>query len=96
MPRHILSPEAAAEMSEIFAYIAADNPDAAEKLINRFHDLFRLIARNPALGKERPELEEKLRSIPEGSYQIFYRSWASNILIVRVLHTARDLDEIFS
>jgi toxin ParE1/3/4 len=55
-----------------------------------------MLADNSKLGRERPELSEHLRSFPEGNYLIFYREWAGRIAIVRVLHGARDLDEIFS
>ncbi|CAN5602829.1 type II toxin-antitoxin system RelE/ParE family toxin [soil metagenome] len=96
MSKHILSSQADDDLSEIFLFIAADNPDAGEKLMHRFRELFRLIAKNPRLGRERYELQQKMRSVPEGSYLIFYRIWADDVMIVRVLHAARDLGEIFS
>jgi toxin ParE1/3/4 len=57
---------------------------------------FELLADNVKIGRERPELKEDLRSFPEGNYLGFYREWAGVVAIVRVLHGARDLDEIFS
>lgn len=96
MPEPILSHQADDDLSEIFLFIAADIPDAGEKLMYRFRELFRTIARNPYMGRERTELQEKLRSVPEGNYLIFYRPWADDVVIVRVIHAARDLDDIFS
>jgi hypothetical protein len=31
-----------------------------------------------------------------GNYLIFYRLWAGKVAITRVIHSARDLEEIFS
>lgn len=55
-----------------------------------------MLAGNPKAGRERLELKEGLRSFPEGNYLILYRSCAGKIAIVRVIHSARDLDEMFS
>ena len=55
-----------------------------------------MLADNTKIGRERPELNEDLRSFPEGNYLIFYRRWIGQIAIVRIIHGARDLDEIFS
>jgi toxin ParE1/3/4 len=78
------------------AYVADDDLGAAVSLIDRFYRIFALLADNPKAGRERPELETGLRSLPEASYIIFYRIWAGEVAISRVVHAARDLDEIFS
>ena len=96
MAKYIVSRGAKADIDEIAAYIAADNVDAALTFESRIANLFQMLADNSKLGRERPELSEHLRSFPEGNYLIFYREWAGRIAIVRVLHGARDLDEIFS
>jgi toxin ParE1/3/4 len=54
-----------------------------------------MLAENPKSGRERAEIKQDLRSFPEGNYLIFYREWAGIVAIVRVLHGARDLDEMF-
>jgi toxin ParE1/3/4 len=96
MAKYIVTREAEDDIDEILAYIAADNFEAALRLYNRFLELFEILADNPGAGRERSELKEGMRSFPEGNYLIFYRTWAGKISITRVLHGARDLDELFS
>lgn len=95
MAKYIVTRQAEADMDEIFAYISADNLEAAIRFYDRLLDLFRMLAENPKSGRERRELQEGIRSFPEGNYLIFYRLWAGRIAIVRLVHAARDLDEIF-
>ncbi len=73
-------------------HIVADDVHAAVALYKRLKNVFKLIAENPKIGRDRPELSEGLRSFPAGSYLIFYRIWAREVAIVRVVHGARDLD----
>ena len=54
-----------------------------------------MLARNPAAGRERPELVSDLRSFLVGRYILFYRPIDDGVEIVRVLHGARDIDSIF-
>ncbi len=95
MAKYIVTSEAEEDIDEILAYISADNFEAAIRFYDRLLDLFRILGENPKAGRERIELQEGLRSFPEKDYLIFYRRWAGNIAIVRVLHSARDLDESF-
>ena len=95
MPRYVVARKAEEDIDEILAYISADNVEAAITFYGRLLDLFRMLAENPQAGRERIELQEGLRSLPEKDYLIFYRRWAGNIAIVRVLHSARDLEELF-
>ena len=50
------------------------------------------------MGRARPELEDGLRSFPTRTpYIIFYVPDGDDLLVVRVLHHARDIDaEYFS
>lgn len=96
MARYIITRQAQADIDEILVYIAADNLDAAISFNDRLAHRFEMLAENPMAGRERPELRGEMRSFPEGNFLIFYRSWAGKVAIVRVLHGARDQDEIFS
>ncbi|HMJ07394.1 MAG TPA: type II toxin-antitoxin system RelE/ParE family toxin [Pyrinomonadaceae bacterium] len=95
MGKHIVTREAEEDIDEILAYIALDNFDASLAFYDRLKGLFAMLADNWKAGRERPELKEDIRSFPEGNYLVFYRMWAGKIAIVRVIHAARDLDEIF-
>ncbi len=96
MPKYSLSRQARQDIDETLIFIAADNIDAAAAFNDRLDDAFSMLGDNPTAGRERSELNEGLRSFPVGSHLIFYRIWAKKITIVRVLHSARDLDELFS
>jgi len=79
------------DLADIWFYIALDNPDAADGLIDKIEQQSGLLARNPKLGRVRPELMEDLRSFPIGNYVVFYRPEPEGIEIVRVVHGARDV-----
>jgi len=95
MPRVLKTPEAELDLLEIAAYIDADNPVAAERLLDTFQEKFRLLSEFPGLGPRRDELVPSLRSFPVRSYIIFYLPLADGIEVVRVLHGARDMRRIF-
>lgn len=95
MPKYHLTSRADVDLDEIVEFIALDNIDAAVALDDRFSEIFEMLGDNPKIGRERPELDYGLRSFPVGSYVVFYRAWSSEVLIVRVLHAARDLGQIF-
>jgi plasmid stabilization system protein ParE len=47
MARVVRASPAKADAKEIWAYIAQDNPDAADRLLDRFDKLFRLLETKP-------------------------------------------------
>ncbi len=96
MPKYNLTSQAEGDFAEILVYIAGEDIDAAIRLNDRFTSLFELMAENPEMGRERPEISQGLRSFPEDNYVVFYRIWAGTVCIARILHAARDLDELFS
>jgi toxin ParE1/3/4 len=87
---------AEADLAEIWLHIALDDPDAADALLDRFESLAKLLASSPAIGRRRPELGRDLRSFPTGHYLLFYRPSATGIELVRVVHAARDVPNLFS
>jgi toxin ParE1/3/4 len=73
MPKVIQSAPAEVDLLEIWLYIAADSPAAADRLLSSIDDTCRLLARFPKMGRRRDDLSKGLRSLPEGNYVIFYR-----------------------
>ena len=55
-----------------------------------------LLSEHPAIGRNRSDLCLNLRGFPVGNYIIFYYSVDAGIEVVRVLHGARDIPELFS
>lgn len=91
----IILPSADLDLFEIWDYIAGDRFKKADKMSAEFNRVFLLLAQNPEMGRTRDELKEDLRSFAVGNYIIFYQSLQEGIQVVRVLHGAMDIPEIF-
>ena len=91
-----LTPQARSDLFSIWEFIAQDDVRAADRAIERMHQAFRLLARFPRKGHRRADVEtsEPVLFWPTGSYVIVYRPAPRPILIVRVLHGARDLNAL--
>ena len=96
MPRVTRRPLAAADVSDIWDHIAEDNIVAADRWVDQLDEKLRLLATQPSMGRARDELSRGLRSFPFGRYVIFYEPLDDGIDVVRVLHSARDIDAAFS
>ncbi len=94
MPQILQTKTAVRDLDAIWNYIAIENhnPEAANELIDEFTDSYRLLAMNPGLGQSVEWLSANLRRIAERkNYVIFYEPAADGILVVRVLHAARNI-----
>jgi toxin ParE1/3/4 len=83
-------------LPNIWRYIAADNPDAADRLLLRIDSRLSLYADNPGMGQARDRLLPGLRSFPVGAYLVFYRAVPHEIEVVRVLHGSRKLEDLIN
>lgn len=95
MPTVFLRPRAQDDITEIWGYIAEDSELQADAFVDRLDAKFRLLAQQPGLGRIRDEVAAGLRSFPVGRYVIFFETSQDGIAVVRVLHSARDLDAQF-
>jgi toxin ParE1/3/4 len=89
-------PKARSDLIELWSYIAEDSETRADAFIDRIDKTFDTLAANPRMGRVREELADGLRSFPVGKYVVFYRISSTGVDIVRVLHSARDIDTGFS
>ena len=89
-----LSPQARSELEAIGDYIAEDSPANAKRFIDRLTEKFIALGGSPRIGRVRPELRPDLRSFPFGAYLILYRIVDDGVEIVRVVHSARNLDDL--
>ncbi|MBI4031035.1 MAG: type II toxin-antitoxin system RelE/ParE family toxin [Proteobacteria bacterium] len=87
----ILTAKAEEDLLDIWLYIAADNPDAADRVLDDIDSKFRLLSDNPEIGPARPDIAPEFRYFPVGSYLILYRLLKGNVEIVRVVHGMRNL-----
>jgi toxin ParE1/3/4 len=95
MGRVLRSPQSNLDVWEIADYIAQHNVSAAADLLREFDESLKLLSDFPGMGARRDELLRGLRSYPIGNYILFYRLAPDGIELVRVVHGARDLDELF-
>lgn len=71
--RFILSPEALADLDQIWLFIAADSIDAAERNEERLRSAMNLIGQKPNIGHARPDITPRLVTFwPVGAYLIVY------------------------
>ncbi|MEX2216474.1 MAG: type II toxin-antitoxin system RelE/ParE family toxin [Phycisphaeraceae bacterium] len=92
----IISPEAFADLDDIWEHIAKHNPQAADRWIEELLAKCNSLVEWPRSGRARPELTKGLRSYPHGDYLIFYKPQKDTVFIARIVHGARNLDGLFA
>ena len=97
MPFYELSPEALDDLQIIRDFIALDNGEAAERIVDQFFETFERLAVWPKTGHVRTDLTVKsVRFWPVGSYLVVYRDHSDGIQIVAVLHGSRDVPSVLN
>jgi len=76
-------------------HVALDNPAAADRLIYRIVARCQGLADHPQLGPARPEIAPEARALVIGDYLALYHVDGANAEIVRVVHGARQLRDLF-
>jgi toxin ParE1/3/4 len=95
---HRLAPEAAAELDDIWYYVAKESGsiEIADRLIDSITDRCFLLASHPHVGRRRDDdLRPGLRSFPVGEYVIIYRIEDEHALILHVVRGSRNLEALF-
>ena len=93
----IWSPLAVDRLSEIAAYIAQENPAAAEKWVDAVFRKVKDLQSFPESGRIVPETESRtIRELIYGNYRIIYRLEEKRISVLTVRHGKQILpvDEI--
>lgn len=94
-------PRAETDLIDCFGYIGEHGGlEAADRFLEAVDATLRLIAKTPGIGAphetDKPRLEgvRCTRVSKFKKYLLFYRSFDDRIELVRVLHGARDIDQI--
>jgi toxin ParE1/3/4 len=95
MAQVLLTIEAEESRIELWLHVAQDSSDAADRLLERIDEKCRLYATQPEMGIPRPELGRQVRCFPVGNYVVIYRPLEDGILVLLVIHGARDIPAIF-
>lgn len=81
------------DLLELWLNIAEENPIAADETLDSIRSTVSLLTTQPEMGRARPELADGVRSFPTRTpYIIFYVPDQDGLLIIRILHHARDID----
>jgi toxin ParE1/3/4 len=99
--KFFLSREALEDLDVLWNYIAQDNIEAADRVVDAAYRTCKNLSDYPELGRLREisGIDSKsmrsfvIKDFP--NYVIFYRSLPGTIQIVRVLHGARNIDALF-
>ena len=93
--RLAFTPLAEQDLEAIADYIAADNPVRALSFVRELRAQCQRISLNPPGYRLRSELGDGIRSCAHGHYVIFFDSDPDAVVIVRILHGARDVPAAF-
>jgi toxin ParE1/3/4 len=85
------------DLSDIYEYIAVDNPTAAERLLTRIQKDLGALGVHPHMGRipRDPDIARLgYRYLIISDYLAFYRLEPSVVLVHRIMHGAREYSEI--
>jgi toxin ParE1/3/4 len=91
MKDYRISPPAEIDLAQIWHYIAADNPLAANAFIAELLAVMTKLQIESRMGRPRGELQPGMRSHPHGKYLILYRVVDDIVVVSRIINGARDI-----
>ena len=95
MTSYSLAPEALQDLQELWDYIATENLDAADRMIDTLFAAFERLAAMPGLGHRREDLTDRpLRFWTVDAYLVIYRAERTPIEIVAVTRGGRDIPRL--
>jgi toxin ParE1/3/4 len=94
---HRVSALAQADLDQIWDYLFTESgsTEIARRQILAIVERFILLSDHPHLGRPREDLRPGLRSFPVGDYVVVYSVKERDVMILRVVHGRRDMEELF-
>ncbi|WP_414712470.1 type II toxin-antitoxin system RelE/ParE family toxin [Sphingobium sp.] len=90
-----LTDTAEADLAEIWFHIATEaSEEQATRFVQSLQSAFARLQHFPLSAPSRDHLAADLRALVHGRYAAYYQFSGTDIVIVRVLHGARDLDAL--
>lgn len=89
-----IHPKAEDDILSAMDYFALDSPKAARNWHAVIKEKCRRLGETPGMGISRPELQVGIRTLSVGSYLIIYRSLSDTVDILRILHGARQWQDL--
>ena len=92
MPSVVFSRSAQTDLLEAWSFISEQSFEAADHVMDVIEKEAQTLALQPLMGRARPELSASIRCWPTStSYNLYYIPEESGVIVVRVLHHARDI-----
>jgi toxin ParE1/3/4 len=95
MARVERSRQAEEDLLAIAEYIAQDSPNAASRWLNQIEETIDSLAQQPLIGEAVDYLRSGVRRFTQGKYLLFYEPRDTGVLLVRVIHGARRIEDLF-
>lgn len=86
-------PSADEDLLNIFLTIATDNEPAAHRLVDKIRTAVLRLKDHPLSAPSRAYIRPDLRGLSIGRYIVYYTVTPEEVLITRIMHMARDIDE---
>lgn len=91
MSGFVLHPDALTDLDEIWEFIAADNLDAADRVLVEIYEAIRDLVRFPQLGHIRSDLTSRpLRVHPTRDFLVVYAPDEKPLVVIAILHGRRN------
>ena len=85
---------AEADLVQIWLYIATQSEESADRLLARLESGLQQLADHPELGEMVTRLRFDFRVFSVSNYVVVYQGAEDGILVLRVMHAARNWQEI--
>jgi toxin ParE1/3/4 len=90
------------DLEEIAGYIAEDSPSSSIRFVNQVLELIERLVELPGMGALRDYGDSALAGLRVANvpgfrnYGVYYLTTSDAVIVLRVVHGARDLDAIFA
>jgi len=86
----IVSPQARDDLREAYRFVAASNPEAADRLLARIIDAIGFLASGSIQGR-RTHLRDgrEVETWPVPPYRLYYRKTETALEVIRIYHQSR-------
>lgn len=91
----IILPQGEADIDDVALFIGTGDPERALTFADELYRRALQVAKAPQLFPRRDEISKGIRSARHGAYPLFFRETDDDVRLVRVLHAARDLSQVF-
>lgn len=86
----VIAPQARVDLAEAYNSVAADDSEAADRLLARVIEVIGLLASKAFVGREVALRDgRRVRTWPIPPYRLYYRERADVFEVVRVYHQSR-------